>query len=167
MREPLPPSHDPFPPRLRLSSRLTRWYKQLFPLFCLGLPLIWLTAFFWGVRGGVVEGGPQVEAMGLGVAGFAAGLGALLWQKFSLSPVDEVWLEGATLLVRKKGVEARIPLRNIVKMTPSRLLNPKRLTITLREASPLGQSIVFILPGQKSQPELETFVERLNQAHAA
>src|SRR5690606_21751086 len=112
MREPLSSS---LPDKLRLSSRLTRWYKRLFPVLCIGIPVAWLIAFLWAVRGGaVVQGDRGVEAMGMGVAGFALGAGMLLLQKFSLDPVDEVWLEGEELLVRNKGKEVRLPLREVI-----------------------------------------------------
>ncbi len=157
----------PLPDRLRLSSRLTRWYKRLFPVLCIGAPVAWLVAFLWAVRGGAMQGDRGVEAMGMGVAGFALGAGMLLLQKFSLDPVDEVWLEGEELLVRNKGKEVRVPLREVVKMTPSKWLNPKRLTIALAQPTALGEKIVFILPGKKRQPDLEAFVQRLNHAHGA
>ncbi|MDB6075911.1 MAG: hypothetical protein JWO89_3551 [Verrucomicrobiaceae bacterium] len=67
----------------------------------------------------------------------------ILW-KFLLSDLaDEVYDLGGSLLVKNRGIEASIPLRNIARVTVSHFSNPVRVTVRLSVPCELGDKIVF------------------------
>ena len=63
------------------------------------------------------------------------------WLVFPLA--DEVFLDGDMVLVRKDGIAARFPVRQIINVEASMMTNPERITLTLREPCELGREIVF------------------------
>lgn len=58
--------------------------------------------------------------------------------------IDEIYLDGDKLIVRNGRQEERIPLANLAEVSATRLRNPERVTLKLREPSRLGQTIVFV-----------------------
>lgn len=148
--------------RQRLSSSYTLLYKRLFPALNIGLPILWMLLFYWNVTPEVWRESGQM-AFGVACVIFLNGL--FMSHKFAREPVEGVWMEGETLIVRNKGKEERLPMQQIRKMTPSQYLNPRRLTIELFSPCAFGEQIIFLLPGKKDRPALEEFVQRLNRVH--
>jgi hypothetical protein len=60
--------------------------------------------------------------------------------------VDEVWDVGDALVVRNRGLEETVLLKDIINVNYSGMTNPPRITLTLREAGPLGREITFSPP---------------------
>lgn len=58
--------------------------------------------------------------------------------------VDEVIDEGNALLIRNAGTELRVALSGIQEVNFMGYERPQRLSIVLRDASPLGKTITFI-----------------------
>src|SRR5262249_44021078 len=68
-------------------------------------------------------------------------------KKLVFDLVDEVWDDGAALIVKDKGREDRIALSNIVNISYSPLVNPPRVTLTLRQpTNHFGTEISFSAP---------------------
>jgi hypothetical protein len=58
--------------------------------------------------------------------------------------VDEVWDDGDALVIKDKGREVRVPLYEIINVGHSQMTNPPRVTLTLRNPTPLGREITFV-----------------------
>jgi len=59
---------------------------------------------------------------------------------------DEVWLDDEDVIVRKSGKVVRFPVHQIINVESSVLVNPARITLTLRERCELGREISFCPP---------------------
>jgi hypothetical protein len=118
----------------RISSKATFFYKWLFPTLWFGF-----LAFVVGelVLSGAFKLDPVflLGPLCMAVAGFFM-MKFLYWDL--ADTVDDL---GSHLLVRRKGVEATIPLSNImnVSATPS----PSRVTLRLVNPCELGASVSF------------------------
>lgn len=77
------------------------------------------------------------------IAGVMALMAFVLWKLLLSDLADEVHDLGEALLVKNKGIEATIPLRNIAKVTVSHFSNPVRVTVRLSVPCELGDKIVF------------------------
>ena len=83
---------------------------------------------------------------------------------------DEVVDEGDALRVRFGGEEARIGLADIINVSYSGMTNPKRITLTLRNAGRFGREITFS-PQQRlfsspfrTDPLVAELIERVDAA---
>lgn len=98
-------------------------------------------------------------------------IGYILFRKLLFDLADEVWDDGDALVVRNAGVEERVALRNIINIGYSLLTNPERVTLTLRDAGPLGKDITF-MPMRRPfsfqwlarNPIIDELIERVDQA---
>ena len=70
--------------------------------------------------------------------------GYVLMSKLVFDLVDEVHDLGATLLVKNRGVDVQIPLRNIAHVGFCNATNPPRITLELSVPCEFGDKIVFI-----------------------
>ena len=122
----------------RLSSKTTFIYKKLFPLSWFGiLTIIICTGLLADIKGN----GPGIifilGAIGMGVLGY------FFMRKFFLDLIDEVYDEGANLLFRNKGREFRVHLRDIKNVSYTTLLNPPRVTLSIRYQTEMGDELSF------------------------
>lgn len=115
-----------------LSSRWTAAYR-------VGLPAFWI--------GGGVAVALALHASGLnswiaplGVA-WVAGLLPVLWIAGSLVHVS---LEGDTLFVASRSEVLPIPLRDVERVSGTRLLDPELVWIRLRRPGALGSRLLFV-----------------------
>jgi hypothetical protein len=92
----------------------------------------------------------------------------LIFKKLIFDLCDEAWDDGAALVVRKKGYEVRIPLVAIVNLSHDRWANPQRVTLLLREDTPLGKEISFALPARLlplgRSPIVDELIPRIDEA---
>lgn len=79
---------------------------------------------------------------------------------------DHVIWVGGELRVRKGSVETTIPLRQIESIRSSLEATPQRITLELREASPLGKTIVFVPQVPKRLMEATQESEDIRQLRA-
>jgi hypothetical protein len=125
----------------RISSESTYFYKRVFPIFWFGF-----LAFFFCMAIGIgisqkklaVEFVPFI-VIPLLLAAF--GYSLMKWIVFDL--VDEVWDAGSYLIVKNKGNEERIALKDVINVNYSGFMNPPRVTLLLRESSEFGTEISF------------------------
>jgi hypothetical protein len=71
-------------------------------------------------------------------------VGYVLFRRLIWGLVDEVWDDSDALIVKNAGAEERVPLSDIINVGYSSFTNPERVTLTLREAGPLGKEITFM-----------------------
>ena len=125
----------------RLSSRLTFFYRFVFPL--LWIPGFGLaTLVLW--TGGTTTGEPiPIEVKFIFLAGMIAGSLTILWLALR---IRTVYLERDRLVVSEGLREIRIPLTAIVEVKESRMWNPKMVTVVLDRSSEYPDRVVFIAP---------------------
>ena len=94
--------------------------------------------------------------------------GYLLLKKLVFDLADEVSDAGDYLVVRFGNVEDRIALANIINVSYSIMINPPRVTLTLRQPSRFGKEVSFSppvswVPFSKS-PIIAELIERIDAA---
>ena len=122
-----------------ISSRLTAFTKR-------GLPLM-MFAFLglWTVLAAVREGLSTQFFVG---AAFSAFVGYVVFRKSHIRNLaDEVWDCGTELVIKRDGIEERVPLAEIANVGFS-TFNPQRVTLTMRQPGVFGKEVIFIPPNQ-------------------
>ena len=120
----------------RISSGQTFFMKRVFPAF-------WLGAIALAAVVLVIDRGTPPLAMFVVPVAMLA-IGGVVFRKLLWDLADEVRDGGSFLLVRRGGIEERIPLANVVNVSVSQFTNPRRLALRLRTRGKLGDEIVFI-----------------------
>lgn len=119
----------------QISSGQTFFVKKVFPVLWFGIVL---TIALAGI--GSVREQPQTFV-------FAAAMvvmGSVLFRKLIWGLADDVRDGGTFLLVRRSGVEERVPLANVMNVSMSQFSNPRRLTLRLRTPGRFGDEVTFI-----------------------
>src|SRR5690348_12768393 len=118
-------------PVQRISSRMTFYYKRVFPFVMLGVVVL--------ITGAPVAatGAPPPLPMILFPPIFLV-FAYFIFKKLIFDLVDEAWDAGDALIIRNKGEEDRIPLSAIMNVSYSPMMNPPRVTLTLRTPSMFG-----------------------------
>jgi hypothetical protein len=146
----------------RLSSKMTFFYKRVFPaLFIVVLLFVTLTP--------VVAGHGDASPIPFFVVpAVMAVIFYTVMKKLCFDLVDEVWDDGDALIVRNGTTQERIPLSGIKNVSYTHLINPPRVTLSLRQPGNLGSELSFCAPVQlmpfaKSQNILE-LIDRIDAA---
>lgn len=124
----------------RISSEWIWLHKKVFPVFWFGFLGIWclfaLPAVFLKLM-------PTFVLLVLiGMAGF----GYVIMSYLIFPLVDEAWIDGDHIFVRKGKTEVRFPIADIINVDSSKLMNPEHITLTLKNQTELGSEIVFSPP---------------------
>jgi hypothetical protein len=148
----------------RISSRTTFWYKRIFPIIWFGLLALFIVVGVFSITFGH---GTQLVPF-IVMPAVMAVIGYAIMKKLVFDLVDEVWDDGAMLIVRDKGREDRIALSNIMNVSYSPLINPPRVTLTLRQPSNFGTEISFTAPIRfvpfAKSPVIEDLIRRVDAA---
>lgn len=146
-----------------ISSRMTFYYKRIFPLFWFGI----LGFIAFSVLAMRHEGGGP-PAFFLVFLGFMALMGVFIMKKMVWDLADEVLDAGDALVVRFGGEEERIPLSGIVNVSYAWLQSPNRVTLTLRTAGKFGSEISFAAPHRfvpfAKSPVIVDLIQRVDSA---
>lgn len=147
---------------------MTFFHKRIFPL-------IWFGALGFMLIAGVVTTffkahGPPLPV--LLVPLIMSVFGFVLFKKLLFDLADEVYDCGDFLLVKKGHQEAQIPLSNIKNVSYSVMVNPPRVTLSLREPCSLGHEVVFsppvkftFVPFARSQL-MDELIDRIDKSRA-
>jgi hypothetical protein len=148
----------------RISSRLTFWYKRVFPIIWFGLLAVFVAV---GVFASAYNDRTQLMPF-IVIPTLMVVFGYLIMKKLVFDLVDEVWDDGAALIVRDKGREDRIALSNIMNVSYSQFVNPPRVTLMLRQPSNFGSEISFSAPVRfvpfAKSPLIEDLIRRVDAA---
>jgi hypothetical protein len=125
----------------RISSRMTGFYKRVFPKLWLGLMALILIVVLIASRQK-----PGVPAVAFLVPILMMVLGYLIFRKLLGDLVDEVWDDGPELIVVNDDHVEHLPLANIINVSYAGFSNPKRVTLSLRHPSRWGDKLVFAAP---------------------
>lgn len=139
----------------RISSRLTVFYKRIFPLLWFGLIAtnVVVVAFAWPA-----DSAHQIMAVAIPI--LMAIFGGLLvrWLLFDLA--TEVFLDDHDVVV---GAE-RIPIAQIEDLRATQFFNPERITLVLKD----GRKIAFAPPARfhlfSQHPVTEELMKRMLSA---
>jgi hypothetical protein len=130
----------------RLSSPSTFFYKRVFPALWFGFLAIFLV--MWSGIGFTEHTAGLWPSLLMPVC--MAVFGLILFKRIIFDLVDEVWLDGESLVVKNRGESTRIALRDVINVNASTMTNPPRITLMLRtESSRLGKSISFMPAGRR------------------
>ena len=144
----------------RISSRMTFYYKRVFPFVMLGFVTIFIAVTLFADKG------PPLPALLLPIA-FVV-IGYFVMKKLVFDLVDEAWDAGDALIIRNKGQEDHIPLSAIMNVNYSPLVNPPRVTLTLRTPSIFGDTVTFAAPVRfvpfASSPVINELIRRVDDA---
>ena len=128
----------------RISSESTFYHKRVFPVLWFGFIAIFLCI---GLATGIAQNKPVGEfAPIILVPLLLAAFGYALLKTIVFDLVDEVWDAGSHLIVKNKGAEGRIALKDVINVNYVGFMNPPRVTILLREPSEFGTEISFTPP---------------------
>lgn len=150
----------------RISARNTVFYKRVFPLIWIGLAgLIVSLAVATGQRGRALP----LPAMLIPALAF--GIGWFVLRRLVSDLADEVWDEGDALRVRFGPDEERIALADIVNIGYTMMVNPARVTLTLRNPGRFGKEVSFspvqrgfLGPLLRRNPLVSDLIERVDAA---
>ena len=143
---------------------MTFFYKRIFPIFWFGFLILFIAIplFFGGVR----DGPPPFPF--LVVPLIMMGFGYFIMKKLVFDLVDEVWDEGETLLIRNRGEEEHVALRDIKNVSYSTVINPPRVTLSVRQPTTFSDQIAFVAPVRlvpfSTSPIINDLIERVDRA---
>jgi hypothetical protein len=152
-----------------IHSKLTFFHKRIFPLIWFGMFGVFLVAI---AAGWINDRGRPMPAPFYLMPFIMLFIGFVL-MRYLISPLaDEVLDGGEFLLVKKGGVEERISFANVRNVSYQDLVNPPRVTLSLREDTRLGREIVFMPPQRfggilrGKNPLVEDLIDRIDRARS-
>jgi hypothetical protein len=148
----------------RISSRMTFFYKRLFPIIWFGgLAAFLAVGLFVTTNSRNVQTFPFLIMPVLMIA-----VGFFIMKKLIFDLVDEVFDAGDALVVRNGGREERIPLSQIMNVNYSPMVNPPRVTLSLRGGSTFGDQVTFCAPVRfipfSTSPVIDDLIRKVDAA---
>jgi hypothetical protein len=119
-----------------ISSRMTKFYKYVFPTFWFGFLAIFLVV---ALTTGEVKKTPLLALAPCGMAAF----GYFLFRKLIWALADEVRDGGNFLVFRKGSEEITVYLANIMNVSASTNTSPPQVTLKLVEPTKFGGELIF------------------------
>ncbi|WP_299803220.1 hypothetical protein [uncultured Shewanella sp.] len=146
----------------KLTSKSTFFNKKIFPTIWFGfLAIFVITSLFAGGDNGP---GPMFVVMPI----FMAVFGYFIMKKLVFDLIDEVYDEGDSLLFKNSGKEVRVSLRDIKNVSYQTMMNPPKVTLSLRHETDLGSELSFSPPMSfipfKKNKDIEELIDRIDQA---
>lgn len=148
----------------RISSRNTFFLKRVFPVLWFAMVAVSVAAGLAGARAGKAVPPPVfIVPLLLLVIGYA------IMRKLVFDLADEVFDEGDALRVRFGSDEERIALSDIINVSYTQLVNPPRITLTLRQPGRFGREVSFSPPRRffspfVRNPLIDELIERVEAA---
>jgi hypothetical protein len=128
----------------RLSSSSTFFYKRVFPIFWFGILLLVFATSFWGMQ----HAHEPVDVMQflpmLVVPVLMGAVGYFIFRMMIRDLIDEVWLDGDTLVLKNHGEQWRVALSDVMNINATTMSNPRRVTVMSRVESRHGRNFSFI-----------------------
>ena len=99
-----------------------------------------------------------------------AGIGYFMMKYLVFDLMDEVYDEGFSLLFKNKGKTVRVNLSDIKNVSYTVVLNPPRVTISLRHKTEFGDELSFSPPASlipfKKNKEIVELIDRIDSARS-
>jgi len=150
----------------RISSQTTWFSKYVFPVIWFSFVGFFLLTILFTNKS---QGGPpflvMIGPILMGVFGY------FMMKKMVWDLADEVFDDGDSLLVRVGSEQQRIPLASIINVSYAYMMNPARVTLTLRGSGQFGHEISFAartswVPFVR-RPEIVDLIRRVDEARQA
>ena len=150
----------------RISSRMTFFYKRIFPIIWFGFLVLFMAApFVAPLMGGKSSGSPLAFLV---VPAIMIVVGYGIMRKLVFDLVDEVSDAGDVLVIRNGHLEERVPLSDIINVSYSPFVNPPRVTLSLRNPSMFGDRVSFCAPTSlvplRASPIIDDLIKRIDAA---
>jgi hypothetical protein len=147
-----------------ISSKMTFFYKRVFPVIWFGFLLLAVVSGLFSASG---DSQASIIPL-LTVPVLMAILGYWIMKKLVFGLADEVLDAGDALIVRSGGQEERISLSDIKNVSYSRYMNPPQVTLSLRRQTVFGDTIAFCAPVSvvplRSSPVIDDLINRADSA---
>jgi hypothetical protein len=123
---------------------MTFFYKRLFPCLWFGFIALWTIGALAAI---VAKGEPPFPlVLMIVVPVILAVFGYILMRALVFDLVDAVYLDHGCILVANRSAKQQIALRDVINVNNTYLVNPERITLTLRHPGPLGREVTFMAP---------------------
>ena len=147
----------------KLTSKTTFLYKKLFPFIWFGFLSIFLCV---GLFANISGDGPGIMFVVIPICMIV--FGYFLMKKLVWDLIDEVYDEGTALLFRNRGKEFRVNLKDIKNVSYATMINPPRVTLSIRYTTELGDELSFSPPASwnpfKKNKDIEVLIDRIDKA---
>ena len=148
----------------QLSSRMTFFYKRVFPIFWFGF----LTLFMIGPTVIAWNGGQAPQPMFFIMPIFMMVFGYFIMKKMVFNLVDRVFDAGDALLLKNGSLEEQIPLADITNVSYTQMMNPPQVTLSLRQPTSFGDKVTFCAPTRlipfATSPVIDDLIKRVDAA---
>jgi hypothetical protein len=150
----------------KLSSKSTFFLKRIFPILWFGFILFFLSVALFSKA----HSKNSDIVMVLVTAVFMAVIGYFLMKNLVFDLMDEAYDEGSSLLFKNKGKSVRVNLADIKNVSYTVVVNPPRVTLSLRSKTEFGDEISFsppasLIPFKKNKDILE-LIDRIDSARS-
>lgn len=150
----------------QISSRSTVLNKRIFPAFWFAIVAV---IFFTFLFAHASRGRPPLVALLAPV--LMAALGYFIIKNLIGDLADQVLDAGDSLIVRFGNEQEQIPLSNIINVSYAYMMNPPRVTLTLRNPGRFGSEISFSPPQRfwplYKSPVIAELIKRVDAARQA
>lgn len=150
----------------RLSSKSIYFYKIIFPTIWFGFLAFFI---FVGFLENQKRNTSDIVAlfMPIIVPLVMAVIGYFFMKKLVFDLINEVYDEGASLLFKNGQKEVRVNLRDIKNVSYSTMVNPPRVTLSIRHKTVFGDELSFsppisFIPFKKNRDVLE-LIDRIDK----
>lgn len=148
----------------QISSRMTFFYKRVFPIFWFGF----LTLFMIGPTAVAWSSGQAPQPMFFIMPVIMMVVGYAIMKKMVFNLVDQVFDDGDALLVKNGSQEDRIPLADITNVSYVQMMNPPQVTLSLRQPTSFGDKVTFCAPTRfipfATSPLIDDLIKRVDAA---
>ena len=121
----------------RISSKMTFFYKRVFPV-------LWFGALAAAFISPLSSGAFATDPMIIVILCVVVVVGLVAMRRFIWRLADEVFDNGQSLLVRYRGYEEHVALSNIMNVSVSSLTRPPRVTLRLIAPAHFGSEVAFV-----------------------
>jgi hypothetical protein len=151
---------------------MTFFYKRVFPFIWFGILALFMAApLLAQLTGGSTSGSPLPFFL---MPAFMAVFVYFMMKKVVFDLVDEVLDGGDVLVVRNGTLEERVALADIMNVGYTPMMNPPRVTLSLRRPSIFGDRISFSAPVSlasfmpfSTSPIIDELIQRVDAARGA
>lgn len=146
----------------KLTSKSTYFNKRIFPILWFGF----LGVFILTSLNNTSNGG-RLDIVFMIFPLFMAVFGYFIMKKLVFDLADEVYDEGEALLIKNKGKEVRIYLKDIKNVSYATMINPPRVTMSIRYHTELGDELSFSPPASwipfRKNKDIEELIDRIDK----
>ena len=148
----------------QISSRMTFFYKRVFPIIWFGF----LTLFMIGPGVISLSNGQALQPMFFITPVIMMVVGYFFMRRTVFNLVDGVFDAGDALLVKNGSLEEQIPLADITNVSYAQMMNPPQVTLSLRQPTGFGDKVTFCAPTRlipfASSPVIDDLIKRVDAA---